>query len=98
MKKKLLILLFAAFAFIPTTSKAQLVDGSIAPDWTFTDINGNSQHLYHYLDSGYTVVFNVCVTWCGPCWAYHTGGALKDLYINHGPIGYPGVSASSTNR
>ena len=41
-----------------TTSMAQLPDGSIAPDFTATDINGVEHNLYSYLDSGYQVILN----------------------------------------
>jgi hypothetical protein len=87
--------------------KAQLADGSIAPDFTVTAYqtwlstagqNGNGTYtLYDYLDQGYTVILDVSATWCGPCWNYHLGGALDDVYINHGPAGYPGVAAGTTD-
>lgn len=89
--------LTAAF-FVSNTASAQLQDGSIAPDFTATDINGNTHHLYDYLDQGYSVVMDISAAWCGPCWNYHTSGALEDLYTNHGPTGMSGVSGSTTNN
>lgn len=89
------------------TSKAQLSDGSIAPDFTVTayqswlsaaGMNSNGTYkLYDYLDAGYTVFLDVSATWCGPCWNYHLTGALDDVYVNHGPAGHPSVSATTTD-
>ncbi len=66
---------------------AQLPDGTLVPDFTATDINGNTWNLYDLLDEGKTVVLDVSATWCGPCWSYHTSGALEELYTLYGPDG-----------
>ena len=95
MKKILLISLLTIFSF--NQSVAQLADGSIAPDWTLTDVNGTAHNLYNYLDGGYTIFLDFSAVWCGPCWSYHTSGALEDLYMNHGPAGFPNVSANTTD-
>lgn len=97
LKMKKLYLLFALLVSVAFTASAQLPDGSTAPDWTLTDINGVEHHLYEYLDSGYTVVIDFSATWCGPCWNYHNSGALEELYINHGPAGMPNVSENTTD-
>ncbi len=82
MKNKMLL----ALGFcLPVGAFAQLSDGSTAPDFTVTDLNGNSHNLYAYLDSGYTVYLDLMAAWCPPCWTYHTSGALHDLYMNYGP-------------
>ncbi|MBI3510669.1 MAG: T9SS type A sorting domain-containing protein [Bacteroidetes bacterium] len=79
--------LLAGIALTATSAFAQLTNGSTAPDWTLTDINGNSWHLYQLTAMGKTVFFDVSATWCGPCWNYHNGRALDSLYDQHGPSG-----------
>ncbi len=81
-----------------TMSFAQLPAGSYGQDFTITDQFGTTHNLYDYLDQGYTVFLDVSATWCGPCWNFHLSGALDELYINHGPAGAPGVSASTTDE
>ena len=95
MKKILTILVLALITH--NISYAQLPDGSIAPDFTLTDLDGVTHNLYDYFNDGYTVFIDFSAVWCGPCWGYHTSGALEDLYINHGPAGYPNVSANTTD-
>jgi len=97
MKKTLLTLLVLAGISSANTANAQLPSGSIAPDWTLSDINGNSYNLYNLLDNGYTVIIDMNATWCPPCWSYHQSGELEDLWVNHGPAGQPGVSATTTD-
>ena len=78
-------LLFSLGALLAGSMAAQLPNGSIAPDFTGTDLNGNTHNLYDYLDQGYTVIVDVSATWCGPCWSYHNTHALRDVYEQHGP-------------
>lgn len=82
MKKSLLPMLALSLA---TGAMAQMPDGSVCPDFTGTDLDGNVHHLYDYLDQGYTVVVDVSATWCGPCWSYHNSGNLEGLFEDHGP-------------
>ena len=91
------IFLFICGAMIALSSFAQLPNGSIAPDWTMEDLDGVTHNMYTYLDSGYTVIIDFSAIWCAPCWNYHQSGALEDLYINHGPAGYPNVSPTTTD-
>lgn len=87
MKKILQLIAAVTLTFTAVESKAQLADGSIAPDWTLTDLNGTTHNLYTYLNAGKTVYIDVSATWCGPCWGYHNTHALRDLYDNYGPGG-----------
>ena len=95
MKKLLPIIMTICLSV--SSSFSQLPNGSIAPDWTLTDLNGTTHNLYSYLDNGYTVFIDFSAVWCPPCWSYHTSGALEDLYINHGPDGMPNVSSTTTD-
>ncbi|CAN5539135.1 hypothetical protein BH10BAC1_BH10BAC1_11200 [soil metagenome] len=97
MKKILQLTAAVALSLTAIDAKAQLPNGSIAPDWTLTDINGVSHNLYTDLNAGRTVFIDVSATWCGPCWSYHNTNALEDLWTAHGPTGGTGVSGSTTN-
>lgn len=84
--KKLLLLL----SFIWAGSSdvlAQLPDGTIAPNFTVVDINGQSHNLYNLLDQGKTVYLDFFATWCAPCWSYHQSHALKEIWDDYGPAG-----------
>ena len=81
------IYVLIAALMVGTASFAQLPDGSIAPDFTATDINGVEHNLYSYLDSGYQVILDFSATWCGPCWNYHESGVFSDLNATYGPDG-----------
>jgi len=96
MKKNILYCLLVLLV-LNKNALAQLQNGSIAPDFTVTDINNKSHHLYAYLDSGYSVILDLSAVWCGPCWTYHNSGALEELWANHGPIGETGVNSNTTN-
>jgi hypothetical protein len=82
--------IFTLFTFVLALSfnaNAQLADGSIAPDFTATDINGVEHNLYSLLDEGKTVILDVSATWCPPCWSYHQGGTLETVWEEYGPDG-----------
>ena len=66
---------------------AQLPNGSVAPDFTATDIDGNEWTLYDLLDEGNTVILNFGATWTGPDWSYFQSGILQDLFSTFGPEG-----------
>jgi hypothetical protein len=65
----------------------QVPNGSTAPDFNVTDINGQSHHLYDLLDQNKVVLIEISATWCPPCWAYHNSHAVQNFYNIHGPDG-----------
>ena len=95
--KKLITLTALAVSLFTQSGKAQLPSNSVAKDFTFTDLNGNTHNLYTYLNQGKTVFIDVSASWCGPCWTFHGTGYWDNLYINHGPLGNPNVLSTTTN-
>ncbi len=85
--KKIITLCLALSFLFSFNAQAQLPDGSTAPDFTGTDLDGNVWNLYELLDEGKTVILDVSATWCGPCWTYHTGGTLETIWEEYGPDG-----------
>jgi len=75
------------FVIISFSGFAQLPVGSVAPNFTLTDINGTTHTLYDYLDQGKTVVLDFSTTWCVPCWDYHEAHTLDSVYAKYGPDG-----------
>ena len=76
---------------------AQLPDGSIAPDFTATDINGVEHNLYSYLDSGYSVILCFDATWNLPGWSYFEQGTLS-RFTRHMGFMAPMRSVFSSSR
>ena len=69
------------------TGSAQLTNGSIAPDFNLTDINGNTHHLYDYLNQGKAVIVEFFACHCPTCWNYHLTERLDSLNESYGPNG-----------
>lgn len=89
----MLLIMGSSFGFV----QAQIADNTPIPNFTATDITGNTHTLYNYLDQGYTVFIDFSATWCGPCWSLHSSHAMEDLFAKHGPAGMAGVLANTTN-
>ncbi|MFN0030610.1 MAG: TlpA family protein disulfide reductase [Flavobacteriales bacterium] len=82
--KKLLLWLLSG---ISVGACAQLTNGSTAPDFALSDIDGTQHNLYEYLDAGKTVYIDFWATHCPNCWNYHNQGHVEDLHTSHGPAG-----------
>lgn len=79
---------FTAICTVANNASAQLPDYGVFPSGvTVTDINGTVHDFDAILNSGKTIVLDAFADWCGPCWTYHQGHTLEDLWVQRGPSG-----------
>ena len=70
------------FLLVGYKSFSQLPNGSIAPDFTVTDLNGQSYNLYSKMGSNKAACLHFAATWCAYCWGVHQDHIYADLYNN----------------
>ncbi len=68
-------------------AQAQIPDGTVAPDFTATDVQGNEFNLYSTLDAGKVVILQYFAVWDSYAWDYYNSGVLQELLTTYGPDG-----------
>lgn len=81
------ILLFAIAVFVTSSLQAQLPNGSVCPNFTAVDVNGNEWELYEILDSDKRVVINLFATWDASSWGYYQSAQMQSLDSLYGSLG-----------
>lgn len=74
----ILLILFCSLQY----AEAQLSIGTVAPDFTVTDMNGDQHNLYSYLDDGKYVILKFGFVGCGSCESSRP--AFNNAYRNYG--------------
>lgn len=77
--KQLFTLFLTALFALSLQAQVSLTE---APDFTVTDIHGESHNLYSILDQGKYVMVDLYAYWCGPC--CNTAPSIKQTYLDFG--------------
>jgi uncharacterized repeat protein (TIGR01451 family) len=85
--KTLLQITACLLMLAPATYYSQLNSGTMAPDFTATDLDGNTWTLSELNASGKEVILMFTASWSIADWNYLETNALQDYYTNFGPQG-----------
>lgn len=84
--KKILVLL-SIIAMTCATMKAQVVNGSVCPDFTAVDVNGNEWNIYQLLNQDKKVIVHFFAAWETTSWNYYQSGEMQSLDSLYGSLG-----------
>jgi hypothetical protein len=84
---KKIVLLLCIIAMTCSTLKAQVVNGSISPDFTAVDVEGNEWNLYELLDQDKKVIIHFFAAWEATSWNYYQSAEMQSLDSLYGSLG-----------
>jgi thiol-disulfide isomerase/thioredoxin len=80
--KKILLSALVIATSLSLNAQLALSVGSTAPDWTVTDVHGQTHNLYDITAAGQPVIIDFFFTTCGPCQA--TAPIITRFYQKYG--------------